>query len=106
MPHVVHPWACLTPSSLYLPLSHPYLPPVIASLFSVSVSLIFFLIIFICIFKTAHVSEIIRYLPFSVWLISLRVAPSTPIHIHPANFAQMANFFFFYVWVVFSSPIF
>ena len=52
--------------------------------------------LFICsVFQIAHISEIINYLSFSVWLISLRIIPHRSNHV-VAN----GKISFFYTWVV------
>ena len=48
------------------------------------------------IFYISHISEIIQYLSFSIWLISLSIIPSRPIHIITNGKTSS-----FYAWVVF-----
>ena len=47
------------------------------------------------IFLFPHISEIIQYLSFSVWLISLSIMPSSSIHV-----ASNGRTSFFYGWIL------
>ena len=51
------------------------------SLFSVSMSLLLFYLFVYFVLLIAHVCEIIWYLSFSVWFISLSIIPSRSIHV-------------------------
>ena len=68
------------------------------NLFSVSVSQLPFCFIhqFVSFFLIPHISDIIQYLSFSVWLISLNIMPSRSIHC-----CKWQNFVLFYGWVIF-----
>ena len=87
----------------FLPLNLPYLlfsfpPPLTLGnhLLVLCISDSVSLWLFICsVFQIAHISEIINYLSFSVWLISLRIIPHRSNHV-VAN----GKISFFYTWVV------
>ena len=71
------------PSLTSAPYCTPISPLETTSLFSVSLSLHLFLLysLVYCIFQIPHVSDIIQYLSFSVWLISLSIIPLVAIYI-------------------------
>ena len=86
------PYICLTPPSSLSPL-------VITSLFSISVSLLLFFVIFtslLCFLGIPCVSDIIYYLSFSVWLFPQSIL-SKCIYVT----ANDKISFSFYGWVVF-----
>ena len=47
-------------------------------------------------FKIPHIHEIIQYLSFSVWIVSLSIIPSGPFIL-----PQMVRFHPFYEWIIF-----
>ena len=77
---MVHSWAHLIPSSLYLPLPCPYVAPspplpalVTTDSLSLSESASFLLNSLVCcIFEIPHISGIIQYLSLCDWLILLQ----------------------------------
>ena len=86
-------------SSLYLLIPSPYLAPspslsplVTTSLSSISVNLFLFCIYIRFIFQIPPISDIIRYLSFSFWLISLSMILSRSIHVAVND---IIPFFFF-----------
>ena len=87
-------WASWSPSLPFLPT--PFSPLAAACLFFESMNL-FCLVLFICfVFSILLITEIILYLSFSVWLISVNVTPSGPIHVVTSGKIS----FFFYVSVL------
>ena len=64
--------------------SHPPTPPLwqspVCSLY-VWLFLFYYVSSFVCLFQIPHTSEIIQYLSFSVWLISVNKVPSRSIHV-------------------------
>ena len=91
--YILYPWLIyLAAGSLCLLISLTYfsLPPLPTSplattcLFSASVTLfLFYVCLLTCVFflKIQHISEIIQFLSFSVWLISLSIIPYRSIHV-------------------------
>ena len=94
-PHCIfHNWLIyFVTESLYLLGSLTYFSPPLTPFplattcfFSVSITLflfgyVFLIFLFVLFFKIPHISEIMHYLCFSVWLISLYIIPSRSIHV-------------------------
>ena len=110
IPHTVHfiPVTHLLCSWKFVPLNrpHPFLSsphPSLATtcLFSVSITLFLFCYVysFVLFFWIPHISEIIQYLSFSVWLFSLSMITSRSIHV-VAN-GKWQDFILFYSQVIF-----
>ena len=70
----------------------PYSPLATTNLFSY---ILFSILLFFVVLHIPLISEIIWYIFFSVWLISLSIIPSGS-----SMFSKMARFHYFYRWVI------
>ena len=79
-PWVIHTCSLTSPFPFFPSLSPSLLPSVTVSLFHVSVPLVLFYLLVYFVHQIPLIGEIIWYLPFTTWLISLNIIFSSSIH--------------------------